>query len=224
MHVIPHPADSLWNRRAGNTGCGMMIALPMGLLFACVGGGLLYFWAIPEIRQAKASVAWPHVTGEVKSSEVISKRDSEHGTSYQAEILYSYSIEGEEFENNRVAYGANWSSNKPSGARKTVKQFPVGKEVEVYYNPDDPYDSTLTTGTSWFTYFPAMFAGIFLLVGLAIFIPTTVMLILGGMGIAYGLSTTRNGNNLPSDNWSQDENRNRSEFENNSSDDGFENL
>ena len=76
-------------------------------------------------------------------------------------------------------------------ARKVVKKYPVGTELSVYYDTDDPSNSVLEPGTTWFTYLPLGFASIFLLVGLAVLIPVIVMTLMTivGLGVAVTKST-----------------------------------
>ncbi len=141
----------------------------MGLIFSAVGGGIAFFKGLPTVIQARASTDWPTTKGVVTSSKVISSH-SDGSTTYRAEVLYKYTIKGEKLESERVWFGDGISTSGGKDARKTVRDYPVGKKVTIYYDPDDLLETCLLPGAFYSTYFFLIFGGIFLGVGLIMLI------------------------------------------------------
>lgn len=66
---------------------------------------------------------------------------------YNAEIEYEFSVEGKDFRGDRVAYG-DYGSSSPSHAEDVAGRYPPGKEVTVYYLPENPAECLLEPGAS----------------------------------------------------------------------------
>jgi len=125
------------------------------------------------LATAKESANWPYVQGEVISSEMeVRKETDDDGTSvtYSAEVLFEYEVAGTVYSANRVSFG-QYSSGAPGLARKILNKYPAGTVVKVYYNPDDPEISVLEPGTTFSTYLVLIgglvfvfFGGLFLFV------------------------------------------------------------
>ncbi len=64
-------------------------------------------------------------------------------------ITYEYFVDEAKFESSRVHFGYQTSSDV-SYAQGFVNKYPVGKEVEVYYNPNDPSEAVLEPEIKWF--------------------------------------------------------------------------
>ena len=155
----------------GSGGCmaGPILGL-MGVVFFGVGIGVSFWIGLPKIQKAKASVDWPSVQGEVKSSRITESRDND-GTTYGHEVIYTYTVENEKLENDIVWFGGDVKTSSRGMARDTVKKYPAGKEVSVHFNPEDPQISVLEPGAFKSTYFLFLFgfifscAGFFMLLG-----------------------------------------------------------
>jgi len=145
------------------------------LIFILVGAGVAFFGVRGLIR-ASASTDWPTAQGQIMASSVDRRRSSSSNggssTTYQAEILYQYSVADTAFNSNRVAYG-DYGSSSPSHARRIVNRYPVGKTVIVYYMPDNPEESLLEPGLQMQSWFLPGFGFIFFTVGslMAVFLP-----------------------------------------------------
>ena len=119
--------------------------LPLPCVMA---GAITLFLGVRGVLKAQASVKWPTVAGEIKTSSVesyISRTRSESETTYHAKVLYEYSINGTKYNGNRVAY-SDYGSSNPSHARSIVNRYPKGKTVIVYYLPDNHEESLLEPG------------------------------------------------------------------------------
>ena len=117
----------------------------IGILLLIVGvagfGGL-------QVGKARiqAVAQWPSVSGQMVKSEVsTSAVKAGRVTTIQpiAVTRYSYSVEGKTYEAEfrRVVPMLH---RKPEGTpEEIVARYPVGRNVEVYYNPRDPRDAVL---------------------------------------------------------------------------------
>ncbi len=135
----------------------------IGGIFFIVGISLMVLVGWPTLRDARASSEWPSVPGQIIRSEVATHRSSDK-TTYSADIAFRYQVKGVDHECDNVAFGT-LSSNNSSPARQVTKRYPVGREVDVFYDPNDPGKGVLEPGTTFKSYFMLGFSGIFALVG-----------------------------------------------------------
>jgi hypothetical protein len=144
------------------------LSRPIAFIFfiAFVGFGVLaLFIGINTLKNAYQSKWWPTVEGIVISSEVGHHHDHNSST-YKAQVLYDYKIEGSVFSSNTVSFG-QYSSGNPRQARRIVNRYPKEKLVKVYYNPNNPEVSCLEPGASWSSYILLLFGALFASIGLA---------------------------------------------------------
>jgi len=95
------------------------------------------------------------------SGRIISSNIGMNGTrgGWKFYIQYEYYIEGNKMTSERVHFGYQASSN-PSYAQEYINKYPIGKEVIVYYNPDDPRESVLEPQVKWYGQLYIFTAGI----------------------------------------------------------------
>lgn len=122
-----------------------MLTVVVGLVFAAVGGFLLYSQE-QAIRNATT------IEGTVETSTVdeeTTRRDRdddgirEEETSYYARVTYTYEYDGERYTNDNVFPGAGSPSVSQSEASDVVSQYPEGETATVYVDPEDPNDAFL---------------------------------------------------------------------------------
>lgn len=126
------------------TGCLGSIS-SMGI-FLLVGLGLsVWGWTI--LQDARASASWPSAEGRVIGSEVTRSTDADGGDSYSPEVTYSYTVENASYTNDLIKFGENayGSRNK---AEEIAANYPVGRAVTVYYDPEQPDLSALEPGVT----------------------------------------------------------------------------
>lgn len=106
-----------------------------------------------SVRIVIVSPRWPAVDGLVISSELL--RDCKHvgllGKGYH--ITYEYEIAGEQYSSGCVN-GLPFPHLTENVARRIVERYPVGKQVKVYYKPENPEDAMLEPGWSWGYVYP----------------------------------------------------------------------
>ena len=93
-----------------------------------------------NIQLAKASTAWPTVSGTIKTSETAKVMFRK-----QPRVTYSYSVNGAPFTGNRISFAAGYP---PKETDAILGRYPVGQEVTVAHTPEDPAQATLETGSN----------------------------------------------------------------------------
>ena len=104
-----------------------------------------------------ASAKWPQTTGQVISAslETVEGGSDEAGQSYRPAVWYRYHVNGQEFVGKRVSFSVNansWSKNVANGY---LEKYPVGKDVTVRYQADQPSLCVLESGVT-----PRSFMGV----------------------------------------------------------------
>lgn len=84
-----------------------------------IAGANVMFFGLRSMDRAKASTEWPSVRGVVVLSEVDS-RGGHRGTSYFAEVLYDYEVDGAKHCSNRIGYGVTDTATLMKRARQST--------------------------------------------------------------------------------------------------------
>ena len=102
------------------------------------------FLAVIFSAQKDAAVAakWPTTTGTILMSTLESRRTNSGRHTQYPVVLYSYQAGGRSYQGNRIAPGPEVGG---TGAPKRLIEYPVGSQVTVSYNPNDPSDAVLET-------------------------------------------------------------------------------
>lgn len=144
--------------------------LILGAVFLAAGIGLS-IWGHGMLAEAKASADWPTVQGKVTSSGVsVRKSTSGSGskkrtsTVYEPSVIYDYTVNGKSYTSHRITAG-DFSSSSSKRAHRIVNKYPAGSTATVYYNPDEPYQSVLEPGATFFSYVPFGSGILFAVVG-----------------------------------------------------------
>lgn len=118
-----------------------------------------------ELQQAKESMAWPEVKGQIQNSTVEFRPGKKGGGTYHPEVLYTYTVDTRTYRGNTVAFG-DYGSGNPSHAQSIVDRYPKGKAVAVRYLMNDPTVCVLEPGVQGQTWFLPGFGLIFLFAGM----------------------------------------------------------
>jgi hypothetical protein len=127
----------------------MHVTLPeifvLGATGYCIFTGAQASWRI------RASRSWPSTTGKIIRSDIVggweegsSGRGWSFSYMYKPDVRYEYFIHGQCLEGSDVSYKTFSASGKSLVADPTIR-FPIGLEVEVFYNPKNPNDSMLAS-------------------------------------------------------------------------------
>ncbi|MAT13862.1 MAG: hypothetical protein CMJ46_01170 [Planctomyces sp.] len=115
----------------------------MSIGFFTAGSGLLAY-SVVKYYESLNSKTWPSVRGTIVESYIYTHKDDGE-ISYSAEIAYAYRVGKTRYTGERLTAFSTTSSRK-EGAEKLVETYPVGKRLDVFYNPDKPKDSVLIPG------------------------------------------------------------------------------
>lgn len=92
------------------------------------------------IQRAKASSAWPGVTGTITAAErkkVLLRS--------QPRVTYSYAVNGKSFTGQRISFA---TAMPPKETDAILARYPVGQTVPVHYAPENPAEAVLEPGNN----------------------------------------------------------------------------
>ncbi len=120
------------------------------LFFAMLGvaGIVLTIIGVTGFLTCRRAARRPSVEGRVVSSEVTHDSEQVSGQLswfYTPRIVYEYHVDGERYENSRIAF-VEVRDNRPGPAQEKARRFPVGARVEVFYDPSNPQEAVLDRG------------------------------------------------------------------------------
>mgnify|MGYP000023547280 CR=1 FL=1 len=115
-----------------------------------VGGAYLYGRYDKHMTAvSRESLEWPSVAGLVTHSNLEVHRSNVGAQSnklrHRVDVEYEYVVDGRRYENDVVRFNQNNLSRKDK--ERLVSAHPVGRQVEVFYNPSDPAESVLVRGS-----------------------------------------------------------------------------
>ncbi len=142
--------------------------------FIILIGGFCMYLGFMTVHKARQSTGWPSVAGHVVESGVRTEHSSGSGkssTSYHANVIYEYRVNGDKHTGKRVNFG-EYGREIPDHAQAIADRYPVGKEVPVYHDPDSPDDAVLEPGAHGVPWF---------------FIVMGIPFVIFGFGLAYFL-------------------------------------
>ena len=93
-----------------------------------------------NVQVAKASTAWPTTMGKIAASEIAKVMFRR-----QPRITYTYSVNGTPFTSQRISFAGGY---KPKEVDPLLARYPVGSEVTVAHDPQNPAEATLETGAN----------------------------------------------------------------------------
>jgi hypothetical protein len=141
-------------------------------LAVCAVGAAMIVAGAYLSRTGRETLGYTRTRGRVVVSHVdeIPAPAEEGGPRFRAVIRYAYDARGDRFESDRIAVGshAGTASSDREEARRWVERHPVGRQVDVWFDPADPSRSVLVRGVSRAQVAAAVAIGI-ALVGLGMF-------------------------------------------------------
>ena len=120
-------------------------------------GAFIGIAVIVKLREVRAAARWPSVPGKVISACVIAKEVITHHATVDedsdqsgdndrrekrnfANITYGYTVAGKQYTCSRLSIGEDMGNDDVEGK---LQRYPVGKAVEVFYDPADPEKAVL---------------------------------------------------------------------------------
>lgn len=111
-------------------------------------GACLVVLGIIERIKLKASQSWPKTTGVITESSVKPEWVKAGNGWMHVEspkVIYEYQVEGRKYHSSQLALEEVDTANE-NLAREKSEKYPVGREVDVYYDPKKPDFATLQVG------------------------------------------------------------------------------
>lgn len=151
----------------------MGIVMVAGGAAFCLFGGVVLLLAIKSAMRNFAKRSWPSVQGNVLSCRVEEHKWNKKGggvdhSSFDVITVYDYVIGAKRFHSDQdeIQNGRGYSTREEADLQ--VAQFPSGCAIQVYYNPANPKESTLTRVFSCKPIFGLLFGLTFVVLGLSI--------------------------------------------------------
>ena len=144
-----------------------------------VGGAAMLIGGIVTVFRASRSQRWPMTTGRVVSSKILQESSTSTGNTmvtrsqylYKPEVAFEYTVQGIKYLSNMVTF-ADFATNSSVRADRIVSKYPEGKQVQVFYDPDDPQMAVLEQSTGPFVW--VFFAG-----GLVFLVISSLFILIG---------------------------------------------
>ena len=91
----------------------------------------------------RAAAVWAETAGTVLSTTIQIRRLGQ-GRSEVPVVIYAYQVDGRPYQSFRLRAGDDTGGIRLHGdASRTLERYPVGSNVTVYYDPDDPANAAL---------------------------------------------------------------------------------
>jgi len=131
------------------------------ILFSIIG----FFLVITESSEISTGLirqSWPTAKATVVETSIIGER------AYSPEITCEYNVAGKKYthKTDLQTPGFGRKKSRQQTSRIIIAQYPVGTEINIYYNPDNPEESFVRTGPYWNNYLVLSFGYFVLLSGL----------------------------------------------------------
>jgi hypothetical protein len=114
------------------------------MLFGLLVGGLVVFAYLYKMAEVRKARTWLSTGGVVTKSQVRNRKrsDMDGKSTMESEpyVTYEYMVGSKQYHGSRISF-----AEKIGGAdiQPTLKRYPVGATVTVYYNPADPQEAVL---------------------------------------------------------------------------------
>jgi hypothetical protein len=145
-HVLAHDTNERGDAMALNAQNEKWYALGFSIFsFLMLSGSLFFLFDILEIR---ASREWPHTRGTITASfSAHTCGSSKSFHTWEGRISYRYVVNSIEHGAQRVAGYPIYCDSKLEAVTAWLNaNYPLGKEVEVYFNPANPDAAFLHPG------------------------------------------------------------------------------
>ena len=114
----------------------------IGAFILLVAGFGFSLWIAYDMYYAYVSRSWPVTSGEIIHIEERKQRSG--GTS--PIMTFQYRVNEQQYKSRNIAFGYNEHNGRYPAREALRKAYPVGKQVNVFYNPKYPEMSVLRPG------------------------------------------------------------------------------
>jgi hypothetical protein len=130
-----------------------MEAYESGIIFTAMGAVITVVVMSRVMNAHRRKNHWPKAYGKILASEIVVSTYRVPGSwtdskSYKAIVRYEYKIHDFKYRSDLVSFGFHLSTQRL--AEKRIQEYPKGRDVMVYYDPDHFSMSCLKPGLgSW---------------------------------------------------------------------------
>jgi hypothetical protein len=128
----------------------LISTIPGSVLFfnGCLGSiaAMLFLLTAFQWLRGLISLLWPSTPGVIISSYVDNRGGGgpDDGSAYSPVVVYQYEVNGKAYRNDRVFFGSKGvRTGFAVASQRIVMRYPVGKQVNVRYDPLFPRSSIL---------------------------------------------------------------------------------
>jgi len=124
-----------------------LFSLIFALIFLLIGT-LLTTYSTEEISTALLRHSWPAIMATVVETNIVGER------AYNPELRCKYEIEGKQYSltTDLKTPGFGRKRSRRQTAQIILKEYPVGSEVRIHYNPEYPTEAYIRIGPYWSDY------------------------------------------------------------------------
>jgi hypothetical protein len=124
---------------------------PLLVMFCAAAGVIVGANGIRARREAAAASNWPTTSGRVVSSGA-ERYTSVHlsktqDATFEPVVEYAFAVHGREFRSRRIDFGAHVGTQRAAAERRAAA-YPVGMQVQVQYDPQNPSEAVLHVGSN----------------------------------------------------------------------------
>ena len=116
------------------------------LILFGVGIGMLIKLA-QHYGKLQKSKNWLSTSGVITSSELDAQTtaddDGYETTTYLAKVIFTYDVNGSPYECDCINFDYGMRTSNIRKQQSVLEQYPLGSQVTVYYNPENPQQSVL---------------------------------------------------------------------------------
>ncbi|MBT3337168.1 MAG: DUF3592 domain-containing protein [Anaerolineae bacterium] len=113
------------------------------VVFGIIGAVMIYKY-FQEKKDAEESLGWSSTVGRITKS--LMRRETSYESSntlYYPEVEYTYEFLGTEYTGDRITFGGSTGNSNRNKSEETLAKYPVGENITVYYDPNNPEDAAL---------------------------------------------------------------------------------
>ncbi len=171
--VVQPPSAKFGYELAGKMQTWQVLVASFFSLGGFLAGILLIAAGFFALQMSSDSMQWQETTATITKCVVIARGGIRRQRTYNLQIDYTYSVNGQEFVGHRV----DGAGQVGRDVRDIARRYPEGSVHPVYYDPNDPAQAVLEPGVSgsnlaWFG-----MGGMLLLGGLAGLVVTGLTLL-----------------------------------------------
>jgi hypothetical protein len=123
----------------------LFIILPIAMIV--MGPFGIYKGVHDAIRFFSQVKGWPTTPGVITVSNLSFHTQADDMTAgkmssnlYYSTVKFKFNVDGKEYESDKITWGAEFRSNDQRLIEKEIADYPLGKQITVHYNPENPSD------------------------------------------------------------------------------------